>query len=438
MRKAWKINVTSFGEIYPPQPLPPPKSDELVEFINGPGDVRRRWMDWMYFRLEEKTTCMLHFANLIKKLDPSHVIFQTPATPLYASLSHMVFLSIDYYSFAKSPIDIVHIHPGLNHKTARIIIDYKCYPPFLKYFEHHGKAALIKWEGRPGVDYDKYSEYIKAVSKMARETGTGLAIWGGHVPMPGTGEEQPEFTDSQIKLFIETFRSTPEGKLTKTKILILDEPKLVFFTYYSLKPYKLIETSSLWILLHAAGIDCDVLPTDEIKENPNLLNDYKLVILDNMFRMDNQIVEILLNYVKKGGWLFIIGRTGVYDWYGENKFKQLRKLLNISSEIVDYKTTKYSWSFTQIEDPLLNGIKGKTGDIKSEYNVLYIPVFDYKSEGYTVLGVLDQNPLIATVGRKGRIIFWFPRLGLQIADRNLKDLKPTITFLKNLVKLVGD
>jgi len=438
LRKAWGNESVTFDNALPPQPLLSPKSyRELVEFINGPGDTRKQWLDWMLFRLEEKITCMLHFAKLYKRLDPNHVLFQTPATPLYSSLKYVAFLSIDYYSYAKSPIDVVHVHPGLSEKSVKKIIEYRCYPPFLKYFEHHGKAALIKWEGRPGVDYDKHSEYIKAVAEMARKTGTGLAIWGGHVPMPGSGLEQPEFTDEQIKLFIETFKSTPEGELKKTKILILDEPRLSFFTYYSKQPYKLSEISALWILLHAAGIDCDVLPVDEVKDNPGLLSEYKLVILDNMFRIDNSTVDILVDYVKGGGWLFIVGRTGAYDWYGGRKFEQLKKLLNISSVVAEVKVTKYSWKFTHEDDPLLEGIKGKRGDVKSPYNILYIPVFDYKAEGYKVLGVLEQNSTVATVGYKGRIVFWFPRLGLQIADRNLDEIQPVIQFIKNLIKLAN-
>ena len=437
-RLAWRNETVTFDDAVPPKPLPPPKdAEELVEFINGPGDTRRAWLDWMLFRLEEKTKCMLHFANLYKALDPNHVIIQTPATPLSAGLSNPTFLSIDYYSYAKSPIDVVYVNPGLDDKTATIVKLYNCYPPFLKYYEQHGKAAFIKWEGRPNVNYDQHPDYIEAVAEMARKTGTGLAIWGGHVPMPASGEEQPEFTDSQIQLFINTFRSTPEGKLEKSKIVILEDPRLCFFTYYKPHPLKLIETTTLWIILHLAGIDCDVLPIQEVKENLTILQSYKAVILDNMYRIDEETTTILQNYLKNGGWLILIGKTATYNWQGEGKFENLKKLLGINTTITEAKITQYSWTYTNASDPLLNGIAGQPGDIKSPYNLLYIPTFNYEEEGYTILGTLNENPNIATVLRKNKIIVWFPRLGLQLLDRNPTELQTTIQFLKNLYNLIN-
>ena len=435
LREAWGNGTVTFENAVPPQPLPPPEGyRETVEFVNGPGDTRREWMDWMEFRLEEKTECMLHFARLIKELDPNHVLVQTPATPLLLGVSGAVFLAIDYYSYVESPVDVVYVNPGLKEDTARAIKLYG-YPPFLKYFEQRGKAAFIKWEGRPGVDYDAHPELITTVAEMARKTGTGLAIWGGHVPMPGTGEEQPEFTDQQIELFIETFKALPEGGLNKSRIAILEDPRLCFFTYYGSRPYKLVEAAALWGIIHLAGLDADVIPVDEVRENPDAIYQYDALILDNLYRMDDWLVDMLVKYVEKGGGLFIVGRTGAYDWYGERKYHQLKRLLGISSNITEYKAAGYSWTFTDADDPLLEGIRGERADGPSQLNILYIPVFDYEAEGYTVLATLDQNNTVAVAGRKGRIVFWFPRLGLLIADREPEQLAPVLTFLRNLYEL---
>ena len=437
LRRAWGNLTVTFENALPPKPVPKPKDvTELVKLVNGPGDLRRAWLDWCEFRLEEKRRCMLHFARLYKELDPNHVLVQTPSSPLPLGLGNAVYLAVDPLSYVKSPVDLVYVSPGIKEDTARNIKLFG-YPPFLKYFEQRGKAAFIKWEGRPGVDYDSHPELIVTVAKMARKTGTGLAIWGGHVPMPKTWEEQPEFTDNQIRLFIEAFRSTPEGKLNKSNAVIIWDPKLCFFVYYTHRPYKLLDTYGLWALIHLAGLDCDVLTVDEVKENSGVLSSYKLAILDNLFRMDENLTEVIVNYLRSGGWVFIIGKTGVYDWYGGKKFKHLKRILNVTSEITEVNITGYSWSFTRVDDPLLNGVKGKAGDVKSPLNLLSIPKFNYEAEGFSVLGRLDQDPGVATVLRKGRLVVWFPRLGLQLLDRKPKELQAVTRFLKNLYTLTS-
>ncbi len=438
LRSSWRNETITFENAMPPKPLSPPTDpNELVEkYINGPGDDRPQWIDWMEFRLYEKNKCMLHFANLIKSLDPNHVIIQTPGAvvPGLGSLSNIITMSIDPYVYVNSPVDVVYINPGLKKEIVMTLKAVGC-PPFIRYYELHGKAAFIKWEGRPGVDYDAHPELITYVSKMARRTGSGLAIWGGNIPMPGTWEKQPEFTDKQIKLFIETFRNTPERSLRKAEIAIIIEPRLCFYLYYRRTPYKLLDLGGLLMLLHAIGVECDFIPVEELYDHPDILNNYKIVILDNVFHMTKQLTDILVNYRDNGGCLFIIGRTGVYGEYGE-KFAHLKALLGVNCEVYDYVTLNYSWSFTEVDDALLDGIKGCAGDERSRFNLLYIPFFDYESQSYVKLGVLDSNSSIATVIRKGNIVCWFSRLGLQILDRRDR-LDAVLKFLRNLCMEFG-
>jgi len=443
LRAAWGNPAVDFDNATPPLPMPrPANATEWVLYLNGPGDPRRAWLDWCEFRLQEKVSCMLYFAHLYKSLDPDHVLVQTPATPFTGPTAGVVPLNIDYWSYAKSPVDVVYVNPGLKKGTAEKISTFG-YPFFLKYFEQRGKAAFIKWEGRPGVNYDAHPEYIELVAKMARLTGTGLAIWGGNIPMPGPPpyeELQPEFTDEQLELFIQTFRSTPEGRTEGADIAVIDDPKLCFFEYHPLPAgsgMRTSEAAATVLLFRLAGYDPDVLAADEVIEEPSVLSQYKAVVLCSLFRMRKELVDILADYVASGGGLFIIGRTGLYDWYGTNHLKPLRKLLGVSSEISDIQLTRYTWRFESTEDPLLIGLKGLRGDTQSQLNCYFIPKFNYEAEGFKVLATVEGHPDLATIIRKGKVVAWFPRLGLQLLDKPPKNLSATIHFIKNLCKLLG-
>jgi len=254
----------------------------------------------------------------------------------------------------------------------------------------------------------------------------------------------PEFTDKQIKAAAEAFHSTPEGRLKRSKFAIIDDTFSKCFDYRkgkgSLKMYshfKIADRVMLRGLLYSAGLDFDVITTNEILSNPDILKNYKAVALSNLYRMDEELLDILVDYRNSGGGLFIQGRTGLYDKYGEREIKYLKQLLGINSTIQEYKGIRYSWTYSNADDPLLKGISGRQGDRKSKYNIYHIPIFDYEKEGYEVLGYLNENPQIATVGYKGNVVFWFPRLGMQVVDLNERELEITKQFLRNLYHFYG-
>ena len=128
------------------------------------------------------------------------------------------------------------------------------------------------------------------------------------------------------------------------------------------------------------------------------------------------------------GGLFIVGRTGLFDEYGNKNTTYLRKLLGVNN-VYEEKKTQYRWSFVAKNDPLLDGIESeKVGNGESLY---YIPTFDYEKEGYKVLGRLDDDPKIATVGYKGKVVFWFPEIGIKGEEQTLQK------FLRNLYDFYG-
>jgi len=431
LREAWGNSSVNFENAEPPKPLPEiTNSTEMIEWINGGGDSRRQFYDWQLFRLEEKRRARNHLIEVVKNVDPDHVLIMTSPSA-GGGLLFVNSMALDYDEYAFSPrVDIVHINPGIRKKWSIVgkAGDYA----FVKYFETRGKAAFIKWESRWNLPKDNVEE-LKKRAIFARETGSGLALWENKVM------GFPEFTDEQIKATAETFHSTPEGRLKRSKFAIIDDTFSKSFDYRdgkgNLKMYlhfKLADRGMLKGLLYSAGLDFDILTTNEILSNPDILKNYRAVALSNLYRMNDELLEILVDYRNSGGGLFIQGRTGLYDRYGKREMKYLKQLLGINSTIREYKGIRYSWNYSNLNDSLLKGISGRQGDKESKYNVYYLPVFDYEREGYKVLGYLNENPQIATVGYKGKVVFWFPRLGMQLMDLSESELETTKQFLKNL------
>ena len=62
------------------------------------------------------------------------------------------------------------------------------------------------------------------------------------------------------------------------------------------------------VLLNSAGLEYDVISTNEILKNPDILKNYKAVALINLYRMNNKLLDVLLEFRDSGGgW-------AVYRW----------------------------------------------------------------------------------------------------------------------------
>ncbi len=435
LQRAWNKPSVNFGNAEPPKPLPDIADPiEMIDWINSGGDSRREFYDWQLFRLEEKRRARKHLIDVVKTADPDHVLIMTSPS-VGGGLLFINSLALDYDDYLSERVDIVHSNPGI-HKTWDIMAKGANYS-FVKYFETRGKAVFIKWESRPDLSPDNIDELRKR-ALFARRTGSGIALWENKILT------FPEFTDEQIKATAETFYSVPEGKLRRSEFAIIDDTFSKSFDYRKgigkLRMYshfKIADRAMLRGLLYLAGLDFDVITTNEILSNPDILRNYKAVALSNLYRLNDKLLKILIDYRDSGGGIFVQGRTGLYNRYGKRELRYLKQLLGISSAIREYKVTSYSWTYSDADEPLLKGISGKRGDRKSKYNVYYIPVFDYEKEGYRILGYLDSNSRVATVGYKGKVVFWFPRLGTQVLDLSERELEITEQFLRNLYKFYG-
>ncbi|HDL59905.1 MAG TPA: hypothetical protein ENH14_00455 [candidate division WOR-3 bacterium] len=437
LRAAWGNSSVTFENAEMPKPLPDISDrDEMVDWINEPGDRRREFYDWQLFRLEEKDLARNHIAKLYKDLDPNHVVFSIASAPPINSGVFLREMAVDYYNYASSPyIDVVFACPGVYNgywdEPARVVDTSRS----VRYFQNRGKAVFIKWEDWGCTDLEE----IKKCVVFARRTSSGLVIWEGKNIIPGDVDIYIyEFTDKEITTFASTLHSTSETSeesVKKADFVIIEDPFLDTLDYRwgigefeKFSGYKIRDRLVFGTLLSSARLDYDIISRDEIEKNPEILSKYKAVALVNLGRMDEKFLDALLDYRASGGGLFIVGRTGLFDEYGEKNRTYLKKLLNIS-EIQEYKITQYSWSFSN-DDKLLEGIEGEEMNVKRG-NLVYIPTFDYEKYGYKILARLDakNNPEVATVGYKGRTVFWFPRIGVIEEEENIQK------FLLNLYEI---
>lgn len=451
LRNAWNDNMVTFENAEMPQPLPPRKDLDNIG-VNGAGDTRRPFYDWQLFKLKEKKISRNHIAKLFKQLDPDHILFaDSGGSPLASrALAESSYaLNLDYYDYALSPyIDGVFACPGFTDDPLINSFYEAAYHDFINYMHKRGKATFIAWENW-GVNELETLQYI---IKITADTGNGIVLATGEIHGPGgTHEQIYAYSDEQIKEIAKNLYLLENPlEVEKKKFAFIDSPFLSAIDYqemayyegeYHLSQYKGKDAYFTAKLFRDAGLEYDILNDDEIIKNPEILDDYVAVGVVDLFRTTEELKDILVDYRNKGGGLFIVGRSAVFDEYGNHNLAYLQQLLNISSPITEYKLKSSvfdadsSWNFVKEDKSgLIKGIEDKQGDAKSYFNLFNIPTFDYEKEGYKVIGCLNSNPEIATVGYKGKVVFWFPRLGMQVYDRNETELETTLQFLKKLYR----
>ncbi|MCK4532556.1 beta-galactosidase [bacterium] len=447
LRDAWGNNTVTFENAEIPQLLSHCR-DLNNRGVNSAGDKRRQFYDWQLFRLKEKKKSRNHFAKLFKQLDSNHVLFaNSGGGPLSSgALGESAYtLNLDYYDYASSPyIDGVFACPGFRDDQKINSIYETAIRDLINYMHRRGKATFIAWENW-GVNK---SETLQYIIKITADTGTGMVLATGDIKGPG-GELEYAYSDKQIKEIagnLYLLKNAPKVKKKKFAFIdfsflsAIDYQKMGYYEReYYLSQYKSKDAYCTAILFRDTGLDYDVLSIEEIIKEPGILNDYLAVGIVDLFRMNDELKDVLVNYRNRGGGLFIVGRSAVFDKYGNYNSTYLQQLLNVSSPITEYnlKSSVFdadsSWNFvSEDKSGLIEEIESKQGDGRSCYNLFNIPVFDYAKEDYKVIGHLTSNNKIATVGYKGRTVFWFPRMGMQIYDRSDTELEITLKFLENL------
>jgi len=409
LQEAWGMDVTlETAEM--PIPLDRVSNDieELAEHANSAGDTRRQFYDWHIFRLEEKMADFNHFVELVDNLDPNHIILTGPAfSPDRSAVSGTKNGKSDVELMYKSPyVDGLVLHPRVScdDKKSKFNTKRLDYYDVITYANRHGK--LSTWINEDTAEMNKHCKDIDSIWMIDSIAALTASLGGGCGWVIGPDREDiPAWSEVEINELknVNSFYTAVDLQSPKPDIAVLFDPIGDSFDYR--KPgrgeldSKTLDRTSWLESLYDNGFDFDIITVDDVKDDSSILDDYKAVLLLHLVRLEVDVAELLLEY--EGG-LFVAGRTGVYDEYGNYDTSALEILLDVSS-VSEFTGDVSSWSFDPGSEVLFSGLDGVTYDSE---NLFYIPKFD---GDYTAIGYLDDEDVV-TVGYKDNIVFWFPRL----------------------------
>ena len=418
LQSAWMSPTVTLATALIPYRLPEITPTEVVTYVNSAGDVRPDFYDWHLFRLEEKSAETAHFAALFSSLDPHHVIIGDPSYHPLAGGNRMQNGHQDGEMLYQSPdIDVILHHPRLGHvdhsEFTAPRLDYAM-PD--QYAIHHGK--LTTWaneETSELIDSDGDQENIWRLDSVA-SLNASMGRGDGWVTGSVTDTLLPAWSDSERAemLRLAGLFTAPGVQPPQPKIAALANPCEDGLDYYitgeaAVPLLRLADRDLFLDILYTHGLTIDLLTVDDVRLQPDRLADYEAILVLNQARLPLDVAQALDSYRDSGGGLFIGGRTGIFDDQGNPDSAALSTLLGAS--IVLQQNTDYeTWGFDNITDPLVGSLQG---DQYGDDNLYYIPVLG-PADGYTEIAHLTDAPLVATVGYKGRTVFWFPRLTTNI------------------------
>jgi hypothetical protein len=384
---------------------------------NGAGDTRMQMKDWLQFRLDEKGKDWKHVTDLVKSYDPSHIIVMNPADPLFAANAPTTKNgAADGPEWTRYPnVDMVIFHPRISYNEAEGNSNTQNYTlfAFIAYARHLGKIATFSFEDTGdmvnGGNVESY-ERIRSLAPMVASAGGSMG-WVIESSRSGL----PVWSDLELaEIGKYTYLFDPANcNVTIPQVAILVDPRGAQTEYTlggALSPdSRSKDRTNFYATLYNAGIEIDPLEVAEVAANPQILDNYKGVIVADIARLNTGVAQLLYEYGRRGQGLFIGGRTGIFDSIGNNDYSALKTLLGLSSLPTSDMTSYASWSFNSSSDPLLSGLAGQQADTKNHY---YIPIADWASEGYTKLGHATQGTQPATILAKNKTVVWFPRLDL--------------------------
>lgn len=423
LRSAWSDSVVTLATAETPTPLA--VINDALTAANGAGDTRREMLDWLNFRLDEKGADWRHFLELVKALDPYHVVVINPADPLLTPIGAIAQNgTADGLKWMRSlNVDMAVIHPRISFDETASAFNTQSYAlfSFAAYARRLGKIGTFALEdtgdAMRGDTVESYDR-IASLAPMLASAGGGMG-WATESSTTGI----PVWSDAELdQVGIYTYLYDPSNRSVEvSEIAILLDPMREQMEY----PlggngginYRSKDRLDFYQNLYNAGIRVDPIDVAELEADSHVLDQYKGIVIANLARIAATTAQILHDYAKSGRGLFIAGRSGVFDSDGNKDYTAFKALLGLAT-LPSGSTTQYAaWSFDINSDPLLidlSGIEADTG------NLYYLPVANWEGEGYSELGHASSGDRPATLIAKSKTVAWFPRLGLSNADLTVR------------------
>ena len=298
---------------------------------------------------------------------------------------------------------------------------------------HHGKLAIWANEEtsevatKERVDQDNIWR-LDAISAMHAALGQGNGWVGGqdHEMIPAWSDVELERIRRLTGLY-----ALPALQAPQPEVALLADPFSEGFLYHlaGRRMYSsglMTDRKAFVDGLVQSGLTFDTLTTDDVRNDPTVLQRYKGVLVLNIPRLPQDVAQQLADYRDAGGGLFVGGRTAVFDRYGAADTSALETLLGTKVH-GQFDRRADAWGFTTSQAPA----DGLGGVAYGRDNVNWIP--EIEGSSYTILGTLERNTNVATAGVSGKTVFWFPKLSIRGKD----GAENMVAFQHNLWRFFG-
>ncbi len=436
LQAAWGDESVTLDAAAMPEPLEDLETSsplDVIPYINTAGDSRRSFYDWTKFRLEQKNADAFYFGALVRQQDPNHIVITDPA---FAPLQLVDFKSgqNDGSLYYQSDVfDGINLHPRIGHEDESRNFNQSRFGlySFNRYTRHNNKLGFWSMEETSEMisDIDEDNLWkLKSIMAMNAATGIGHGMVSGNEDADDEDKMLPAWSSVEFDEFkkYRSIFSAPNLAPGRAGVAVLsDETNQGYYYWLSGNLRPMGDRVTFLESLFDQALDYDVITSEEIIANPDVVDQFQAVMAIDLPRLPLEAANILAAYRDGGGGLFIGGMTGIYDIYGNPDASSLEALLGASiSEFNQDAAAISAWGFDG-DDPLLDDMT-----LSRINNMYYIPKFDLEASGYEALGHLLSDPDAATVGRKDKTVFWFPKISID---------KPEIIdpFQQNLWELWG-
>ena len=192
---------------------PPP--NPLSLFSQSSPDTRSDWKDWRLFLRDKKRWALDHFTQLIKTLDPNHILIAYPGlSPLWGEFDNGEIAEAvvsDYTYVLQNPnIDVIRVAPQISQDFMEVVgteMSFITYilEPYAESSYRYGKAFLLQSERQVNSQSPTVEGKITAWAEWAKSLGIHLLWWSDPDTASGTSgtwttaEKTKNHTNNSIK-----------------------------------------------------------------------------------------------------------------------------------------------------------------------------------------------------------------------------------------------